>query len=184
MMCEHCGQRPASVHIVKQVNNHREERHLCDQCARDQGQEAMEGAFGFPNFSLQQLLSSLLESDTWGVTAPSPRQQGAEPHCPSCGLTFSRFKQHGFLGCGRCYEVFEAELVPLLRRVQGSDQHQGKAPKRAGGVLRLRKELAQLKSELQRAVTREEFEKAAQLRDRIKELEQRVKAGGEASAVE
>ncbi len=184
MLCENCGQRPATVHIVKQVNNQREERHLCDQCAREHGQGAVEGAFGFPNFSLQQLLSSLLESDTWGVVTPSPRPTGSESRCPSCGMTFRRFKEHGFMGCGQCYDTFDGELTPLLRRVQGSDQHQGKAPKRTGGVLRLRKELVQLKNDLQRAVAHEEFEKAAQIRDRIKELEQRVKAGGEANAVE
>lgn len=165
------------------MNNQREESHLCDQCAREQGQGASEGVFGFPNFSLQQLLSSLLESDTWGVPLPSPQRSG-EQRCPSCDLTFRQFKEHGFLGCGKCYETFESELAPLLRRVQGAEAHQGKAPKRTGGVLRLRKELSQLKADLQRAVEREEFEKAAQLRDRIKELEQQVKAGGGANAVE
>lgn len=184
MLCQQCGQRPATVHIVKQVNNHKEEYHLCDLCAREQGQMNMEPHLGLPNFSLQQLLSSLLESDPFSSFGGATLAPKAEPRCSACGISFRQFKESGFLGCSHCYEAFESELLPLLRRVQGSDQHTGKAPKRTGGLLRLRKELAQLKAQLQQAINREEFERAAQLRDRIKELEQRIQAGGEGNAVE
>lgn len=179
MLCQKCGQRPATVHIVKQVNNHREEHHLCDVCAREHGQVAMEPAFGFPNFSLQQLLTGMLEPFHL-----APVRGPAEGTCPGCGLTLSEFKASGFLGCAQCYQAFQGELASLVRRVQGSDRHTGKAPKRAGGLLRLKKELAQARQALQQAVAREEFERAAELRDRIRELEQRIKAGGEAGAVE
>lgn len=178
MLCQNCGQRPATVHIVKQVNNHKEEYHLCEVCAREQGQFTME----LPNFSLQQLLASMLEQTPWGPM-PGPVAPG-ESRCPSCGLTFREFKERGFFGCGRCYTHFENELLPLLRRMQGSDRHTGKAPRRTGGLLRVRRDLEQLKRQLQQAVAAEEFEKAAELRDRIKILEHRLEAGGEGRAVE
>ncbi|MFO7171585.1 MAG: UvrB/UvrC motif-containing protein [Bacillota bacterium] len=184
MLCQHCSQRPATVHIVKQVNNQREEYHLCETCAREQGHLGLEPAFTLPNFSLQQLLSSLLESDPFTGFGGGPAAPRAELRCSFCGLTFRQFKEGGFLGCSHCYEAFASELGPLLRRVQGSDKHVGKAPRRSGGVLRLRKELAQLRAELQEAVSREEYERAAQLRDRIRDLERRIQAGGDGNAVE
>lgn len=179
MLCQNCGQRPATVHIVKQVNNHKEEYHLCEACAREQGQFSME----LPNFSLQQLLASMLEEGPWGPM-PGSLQAPAETRCPSCGLTFRQFKERGFFGCGQCYTTFEGELLPLLRRMQGSDRHVGKAPRRTGGRLRVRRELEQLRQQLQRAIAAEEYEKAAELRDRIRVLEQRLEAGGEGGAVE
>lgn len=181
MLCQQCGQRPASVHILKTVNNHKEELHLCDVCARDKGQSGMQPSFGFPNFSLQQLLASMLE-EPWVL--PGPRAQGSEPRCAGCGLSFSQFRETGFLGCTQCYETFRDELAPLVRRIHASENHHGKAPKRSGGLLRLKKELHQLKLDLQRAVAREAFEEAAQIRDRIRGLEQKLQAGGEGHVVE
>jgi ATP-dependent Clp protease ATP-binding subunit ClpC len=37
MLCQKCKTRPASVHITKIVNNKKVERHLCGQCAADEG---------------------------------------------------------------------------------------------------------------------------------------------------
>lgn len=179
-MCQSCGQRPATVHILKTVNNHKEEYHLCEVCAREQGQVNQEPAFGFSNLSLHQLLASMLE-EPWVLTQSRP---GNEPRCPGCGMSFRQFRETGRFGCGQCYETFERELLPLLRRVQGSEEHRGKAPRRAGKAHRARQELNRLKQELQRAVAMEEFETAARLRDQIKQLEQGVEAGGEGSAVE
>jgi protein arginine kinase activator len=45
-------------------------------------------------------------------------------------------------------------------------------PRRAPRARQVRAELAQLRKQLQQAVTRENYEEAARLRDRIKQLEQ------------
>lgn len=65
-------------------------------------------------------------------------------------------------------------LDPLFRRIHGNTQHIGKVPERTGGQLKRRKELEQLKQALQRHIASEEFEKAAEIRDRIKALEQKL----------
>ena len=62
-------------------------------------------------------------------------------------------------------------LTPLFRRVQGTTQHTGKVPKRAGGKLSVKREIEKLKAELHQAVQEEAYEKAAELRDRIRALE-------------
>jgi len=63
-------------------------------------------------------------------------------------------------------------MDPMLRRIHGKTFHVGKVPKRTGGQLRIRQEINRLKRELQEAINAEEYERAAVIRDKIKELEQ------------
>jgi protein arginine kinase activator len=58
--------------------------------------------------------------------------------------------------------------------VQGTTQHTGKVPKRAGGKLTVKREIEKLKAELHQAVQEEAYEKAAELRDRIRALEDKL----------
>ncbi|MFA5881294.1 MAG: UvrB/UvrC motif-containing protein, partial [Eubacteriales bacterium] len=78
------------------------------------------------------------------------------------------------LGCPTCYDVFENKLDPVLRRIHGNPRHTGKIPKRTGGTIELRREIEELKRELQAAITSEEYEKAAEVRDKIRGLENKL----------
>jgi protein arginine kinase activator len=68
------------------------------------------------------------------------------------------------------YTIFRKGLIPLLEKMHGSTQHVGKVPSRAGKELMKKNELMQLRNELNKAVEREDYERAAELRDRIYEL--------------
>lgn len=92
--------------------------------------------------------------------------------CPHCGLSLAEFNKTGRLGCSECYHVFAEELHSLLRKIHGSDQHIGKVPATDPIQVEVRKEVLALRRRLKRAIEREEFEKAAELRDRIDEIEQ------------
>ena len=83
----------------------------------------------------------------------------------------AEFRGSGRLGCPNDYEVFHETLHPLLERIQHSDRHVGKVPRRAGSELKRENELIRLRRELERAVQREEYEEAAHLRDQIRTLE-------------
>lgn len=181
MLCENCGQRPATVHQTVVMNGARQESHLCEVCAREKGQVGT--GFSFPNLSIQQLLSSFLGQGPMGGTVVAPPQH-SEPSCKSCGMTYSEFANSGLLGCSQCYDYLEPHLQPLIKRIHGTSQHGGKAPKRTGGIVRKKRELAQLKNQLSSAVMQENFEEAAHLRDRIKEMEAELQAGGGGVAVE
>lgn len=74
-----------------------------------------------------------------------------------------------------CYKTFNDELMPIIRRIQKGTQHTGKVPKRAGAQFKIYREIENLKAQLRMAVEREAFEEAAELRDRIRELEKRQK---------
>jgi protein arginine kinase activator len=102
------------------------------------------------------------------------QQQGQA--CEHCGITWAEFRQTGLFGCSGDYVVFEKDLTPLLQRAhEGATHHTGKVPGRAGGTGVPRKravDLTKLRKELQRAVELEDYEKAARLRDQIREAEQ------------
>jgi protein arginine kinase activator len=91
--------------------------------------------------------------------------------CPRCGLLYSSFKETGRLGCSECYAAFQFQLRPLLRRIHGDTRHRGKSPTHDGGEQTGTRQIQRLHDELQRAVEREEFEKAAGIRDEIRKLE-------------
>lgn len=169
MLCEKCRERPATVHYTEIVNNQKREMHLCEVCA---GKEGI-GTFSFfPQVDLHNFLAGILEPGPAGV-----KLRPTQTSCPVCGLTESEFASQGLLGCGECYRHFGARLEPVLRRIHGATRHVGKAPRVAMPAARRRAaeadEIARLKAELEEAVAREEFERAAELRDRIRALEQK-----------
>ncbi|BAD42117.1 UvrB/UvrC motif-containing protein [Symbiobacterium thermophilum] len=180
MRCERCGQREATVHQTVITNGQKQESHLCVECAREVGAIP---SFSFPNLSMQQLLSSFLGQTLPGAGAGQP-QLKAEPTCRHCGMTYSQFAQSGLLGCPRCYQEMEQQLMPLIKRIQGTATHSGKVPKRTGGLARKRRDLKILRAQLASAVQGERYEEAARIRDQIRALEAEIAAGGDNGGLE
>ena len=166
MLCQECGKKPATVHVTKIINNQKTERHLCEDCAAEHHQLN----FGFnPDFSLNQFLSKLLNYDhPFNGHALTQNEKGK---CSMCGLTYDQFVHSGKLGCNNCYDTFGHRINALLKRVHGASAHTGKVPKRTGGKYRIQRELSNLRQQLEEHIRLEEFEKAAEIRDKIKALE-------------
>lgn len=173
LLCEKCKERPATVHFTKIVSGEKSEFHLCEQCAQEKGDFFAKAAQAF-NFN--QLLSGLLQMES---SPGLPAHGGPGTRCASCGLSYTQFTQMGRFGCPDCYESFSSRLDPLLHRIQSSESHQGKVPVRAGEQVQLRKQLQTMRQQLQRAVTAEQFEQAAQLRDQIRKMESDMEGQGE-----
>lgn len=169
MLCEICQKNEANFHIAKIINGVKEEKHVCEHCAK-----SMEGMSLLPdmnfssNFSFQNLLSGFLDYMNTSTQSNLPSQVV----CDNCGTTYREFKNSGLLGCSNCYNVFNNTVLPILKRVQPSTEHNGKIPVKGGKEIMVKKELQRLKEELQRAIAMEEYEKAAELRDKIRSLEQ------------
>lgn len=179
MVCQHCGEREATFHLTKTVNGEKTELHLCPRCAEQQGTVSL--PFQAP--SIHQLLASLIGSSPGSPPLATPdKKAGREPICPGCGMSYAHFAETGRMGCSQCYETFSQQLQPLLRKVHSASEHTGKAPKRAAGPLKLKREIAALRKELQVAVNQEDFERAAQLRDRVRSLEQQSQAAAQQMA--
>lgn len=167
MYCEECKKQPATVHLTSIVNGVKVESHLCEQCASQKGSLI----FDLNNkFSIPNLLGSF-----FGHTYNLEGLNAAPVNnvCPSCGMSFDTIRQTGRLGCSECYQAFEEELDPILRRIHGNSKHVGKIPSRGGERVLVQKKIGQLKNNLQQALAHEEYEKAAEIRDSIKSLEKK-----------
>ena len=167
MNCEECKQRPATVHLTQMYNGQKKELHLCEQCA------AQKGAYMFDlaKFSLPNLLGTFLGGN---LGQQHMQAVGQARTCPNCGMNFADISQTGKLGCSECYAAFDSELEPTLRRVHGNSQHIGKVPARGGEKVMVKKQIEELKTRLQKAVAEEQYEKAAEISDSIKELEKKL----------
>lgn len=162
MLCDICGENEATVHLTEIIDDQMAELHLCEGCAKKKSLE-MEQHFG-----LADLLAGLADMGKQFEVG-----QLAGVKCPNCGLTYEDFKKIGRLGCSQCYDTFKESLVPLLKRIHGSNQHLGRIPVKTGKVVKAKSELQELKVKLQKAIQMEEFEEAAKLRDKIRELEKK-----------
>lgn len=161
MTCDNCGKRQATVHYTEIRNDEMTEMHLCEECARKKEVDFK------PHFSLADLLAGLGDFEEAAVPLQIRKEK-----CPVCGMTMADFKKFGRLGCGGCYTAFQDSLAPLLKRIHGRTNHTGKivgvTEKKAS-----RTTLEKLKAALQEAISKEEFEEAAGIRDKIKELEKK-----------
>ncbi|MGD9014587.1 MAG: UvrB/UvrC motif-containing protein [Candidatus Omnitrophota bacterium] len=160
MLCDLCNKNQATVHLTEIVDDQMSELHLCEECARKKSVQ-MEQQFG-----LADLLAGLAE-----FGKPEETKEAEDLKCANCGLSYKDFKRIGRLGCGECYANFRKYLLPLLKKIHGSTQHVGKFPYKVAVKSKKKFSLAELRMKLHNAIEKEEFEEAAQLRDKIRELE-------------
>lgn len=172
MFCDDCKEKPATVHLTQMINGKKIDVHLCTECAANKGFLLFDNdkKFSIPNF-----LGSFLGGDFNLHDVPSLASIG---NCNNCGMSFSDIRQTGKLGCSECYKAFDSELEPTLRRIHGNSNHIGKIPVRGGERVFLKKEMGGLKLELQQAIKEENYEQAAEIRDKIKDLEKIIDEEG------
>ena len=94
-----------------------------------------------------------------------------ETRCPECGMTYMEFQKNGKFGCAECYKVFVNPVRATFKQVQKGTQHIGKIRARQSEGLKKKRRLAELKSQLSKAVADEDYEKAAKLHKEIKGME-------------
>ena len=167
MLCDNCDKREANFHMTKISGGDKEELHLCAECAEKTGQLGLSSDV----FSFQQLLSGMLNKSQQGSRKIS---QLEKLQCDNCGLTYREFVESGLFGCSECYSSFGDNLDYVVQKVQGNTRHSGKVPRGRFQDHKLEERLTELKVELERMVQQEKYERAAELRDEIKEIEQRL----------
>ena len=166
MLCSHCNKKEANFHYKQVTNGKYTELHLCGECATELGY--LGGAE--QGFGLEDMLGELLG---FGATT-NPGMLT----CKECGTTGEHLKKTGTVGCNNCYTTFEKDIEKILSRIQPATVHKGKIAGEQGEQIQLKNEIKQLREELNKAISDERYEKAAQIRDKIKELEKRGENNG------
>lgn len=160
MLCQNCQKRVANIQVTQIINNNKHVIYLCEHCAREEGKFIT----GAP-LSVNDFFSSMIGFPVRTTVAEQ------KLICDKCGMSYEEFKKIGKFGCGNCYQVYGEKLTPILRRLHGNLQYHGKLPKKVSDNVKVSKEIEYLKEQLNNAVKNEEYEKAAELRDRIRDLE-------------
>ena len=162
LKCDKCN-KSATVHLTEIKGGKKIEKHLCEQCAAEN-----EGLPVKSHMPINELLTNFVMQHS-GLTKETATT------CEQCGVTWAEFRQNGLLGCPHDYAAFERELNPLVQRAHdGATHHVGKQPARQGGSgvpMKRHVDVARLRKELQKAVEAEDYERAAKLRDQIKQAE-------------
>lgn len=164
MLCEHCGKNQANTHVKRVINGKVYQAMLCPECAAKMGFGSLTGTLN---------LGSLLGSTFTEAFKDAMLPMSDQIVCPECGATFNDIAQDGKVGCAKCYEIFYDRLLPSLQRIHGKTNHTGKLPRSAGIQAKQRNELDRLREDLAKAIEAQEYEKAAQIRDNIRELEKK-----------
>jgi protein arginine kinase activator len=164
MYCQNCQKNDATIHLTEITDGLRTETHLCENCAQDEGIAVKS------QLSINELLSNLLS------TQPSDDELFADGKqnisCPHCGCTLEQFTKDAVLGCPYDYEVFEKSLAPLIKKAHnGKTTHCGKVPSKTSTDTKEQIELMKLRRDLEAAVQNEDYELAAELRDKINQRE-------------
>ncbi|MBN1595368.1 UvrB/UvrC motif-containing protein [candidate division FCPU426 bacterium] len=166
MQCQLCHQEEANVYLIETINGKQTAMHICETCAQKRHLGEM---LAKPAMAIHDILASILELGATAVTE-------AVGKCPRCGTTFAHFREVGRFGCADCYDAFRENLLPLFRQFHKSEEHRGRRQySQELEKKRKQRELKEIKDQLHHAITGEQFELAAQLRDRIRHLEGREK---------
>lgn len=165
MMCETCGKKMATVHWTEMVNDAVKKMHLCEACAAAKGLDVNNPA------AFSDVMLGL-------GTQKEPAGKERDVACAVCHMRIADFKKTSRLGCQACYETFGDELKPLLEAMHKGNQHVGKVPAHKAAIgaspTSLPPSLANLRQKLDAAITAEHYEEAANLRDQIRQVVEKI----------
>ncbi len=167
MLCQKCKSKEANTHVKSVVNGEYTEYMLCADCAKEMGYTNL---WSDMHSDFNSILGSFFSN------ALPARSQTTR--CKVCGSTYHEIAKSGQVGCANCYDVFLSELMPSISRIHGNTTHCGKTPfinEKADDtkpVADAKSEIEELKAKLKKAIDEQNFELAATLRDKIKEMEE------------
>ncbi len=162
MKCDICHEKEAIVFIRQVSGSAVHELHLCPECARNRGFSADESKI---EMSLGNLLSGLVDS--------SLNQNTKNRACTVCGHLLKDIIDKKIAGCPECYVHFNKEIINRLRSDGIEGEYTGSLPKQLAYFKSSLTDRILLQSKLEKAISEEDYEKAAVYRDRLRVLEKK-----------
>ena len=94
--------------------------------------------------------------------------------CPTCGNLESHIKS-GVFGCSDCYKLSTNMTNKVLKTYNNYDTYKGKLPRTEREFQEVALEIKSLQEKLEQSVETEDYEQAADIKERINALNTRVK---------
>lgn len=161
MLCQKCHKNLASVRYAEVVDGAVADLHLCQECM--DLRQASQGT-GF----------DLAEPSPFSRTSPRSavsRAMASAETCDSCSTDLKSIIETGKVGCSACYDTFPAQLESVLEGIHSAMIHRGKSPQVDDARARLHSGLQSKRALLKTALSLENYEEAATLRDEIQAVE-------------
>ncbi len=180
MKCEICHKAEAAAVLHrKNARGETEELYVCKACKtaarREQKKPAPENEDGEPaQFAAEvfgpgggeppEFVKNLLNATIGFVKGISQTEKKGAKKCPVCGQTWEKLCEDQRLGCPNCWKFFSRDLREKFDGQYGL-RHKGKIPSAAEthGV----ESREWLENELKKAVEKEDFRRAAELRRKL-----------------
>lgn len=167
MICEKCNKRKAVVKLVKVIGFKKVNYLLCEKCALEVSENIDNEKLNdeklsrneINEFSLSQFLGGLFECMNL-----DDELEKESKSCDICKTTYNEFKEFGKLGCSNCYCVFENEIEANIKSMHGEKWHKTEKDIFEEKI----EELYSLEKLLEKCIELEEYERAAQIRDKMK----------------
>lgn len=163
MLCQKCHKNLASVRYAEVVDGRVNNLHLCKDCLDKQQTETETG------FELTAP-APLVNRDLPSASTFSDASAAIET-CTACETSLKTVVERAKVGCMSCYETFPAQIESLLEGLQHALTHRGKVPHVDDTRARVRTDLQSKRALLKTALSMENYEEAAHLRDNIRALE-------------
>ena len=164
--------KPKTIHVTDILNGEPYKFELCDECGvnliQDLNIKKTENAKSLmpPNISaLISMIDKLVEENAVGIQTYE---------CPKCGFSYENLAKTSRFGCANCYTFFAEYAVDILARCQVGLNHIGKTPTNLDCYYVINtpsEKIALLNEKLKRAIDSENYEIAAIIKNKIKELE-------------
>jgi protein arginine kinase activator len=176
MICDFCKKNIATVHLIRVQNDNVEKVNICLECAKDFTFFSEDDFYKDLNKILYRIFQSDTEhpydykiSETLGNLNIKKNRR-----CSFCGTDLKRIKKLGKMGCPHCYDEFKSILLPIIKTIHEDIEYRGKIPENTSRHVKLEKSISDLRNRLKREIFIENFEEAARIRDKIKQLEKNI----------
>lgn len=161
MKCTVCNKNEATVFYREMINGKERKYALCHNCASKKENE-------FGAYTADLFKKGLFDNFFAAPTVAAKKQE--EKRCNLCASTFKDLQRSGRVGCPVCYTTFERELSNTVTRLHGDSVHKGITPQRYVKEETIDDKISALEKDLRVAISEEEYEKAAMIRDKLREM--------------
>ena len=164
MKCDGCQKKEAALVLHMITNGQVATRSLCIDCAKKAHQEMAQA------FSTMGMTMSGMEEMRGAAKDPAKEKLRLPTMiCATCRTAYEDINDEIVFGCPNCYQAFHQKVVDYLSSIRGVEKT-SKVEIQEDSTIVMHVTEIELQERLDQALRIEDYEQAANLRDRLKEL--------------
>ena len=164
MKCDGCKKKEAALVLHMITNGQVATRSLCIDCAKKAHQEMTQAfsTMGMAMTGMEEMRGAVNEQSKESLRLP-------KMICATCRTAYEDINDETVFGCPKCYQAFHEGVIDYLSSIRGPEK-KIESPKEQTSTMVMQVTEIELRESLNQALLAEDYEQAANLRDRLKEL--------------